>query len=190
MDLEESERSRLDGMKADEKAAAEREVFAALSRFQPPLPSAKVSAPRVASAPLSSTPRVQAVADDDTDSDEEAEADVKAAAAAVPAVPTAAPPAARRGDIWAAPSRSSASVDEEEVYVPPPRAARKALIAFTPRAFPTPMRESTGREEDDWLAKNRFKVRPADIVYRLVPKFWTHQKIFYVFCDLSACTTH
>lgn len=28
-------------------------------------------------------------------------------------------------------------------------------IQFTPRVFPTPMRESKIAEEDDWIAKNR-----------------------------------
>ncbi|KAJ1435635.1 hypothetical protein B484DRAFT_358996 [Ochromonadaceae sp. CCMP2298] len=53
--------------------------------------------------------------------------------------------------------------EEEEVrYVPPPRsgglstcADQKVDIRFTPRVFPTPMRESKAAEEEDWVAKNR-----------------------------------
>jgi dyslexia susceptibility 1 candidate gene 1 protein len=53
--------------------------------------------------------------------------------------------------------------EEDEVrYVPPPRriereeaAQGKVDIKFTPRHFPTPMRESKQAEEDDWLLKNR-----------------------------------
>lgn len=54
-------------------------------------------------------------------------------------------------------------VEEEEVrYIPPPRstglsinANQKKEITFTPRVFPTPMRESKAAEEEDWVAKNR-----------------------------------
>jgi dyslexia susceptibility 1 candidate gene 1 protein len=53
--------------------------------------------------------------------------------------------------------------EEEEVrYIPPPRSAGLSLsadqkkdIKFTPRVFPTPMRESKAAEEEDWVAKNR-----------------------------------
>lgn len=31
----------------------------------------------------------------------------------------------------------------------------KIDVQFTPRVFPTPMRESKIAEEDDWIAKNR-----------------------------------
>ena len=31
----------------------------------------------------------------------------------------------------------------------------KVDVQFTPRVFPTPMRESKIAEEDDWIAKNR-----------------------------------
>ena len=60
--------------------------------------------------------------------------------------------------------------EEEEVkFIPPPRNVvasddnifqattvhNKVDINFTPRFFPTPMRESKQQEEDDWVAKNR-----------------------------------
>ena len=52
--------------------------------------------------------------------------------------------------------------EEEMRYVPPPRSAGVLLnaeskidIIFTPRVFPTPMRESKAAEEEDWVAKNR-----------------------------------
>ncbi|KAF0705806.1 hypothetical protein As57867_006896, partial [Aphanomyces stellatus] len=47
-------------------------------------------------------------------------------------------------------------VEEEDViYLPPPRCTAQNKIAFTPRVFPTPSRESKAAEEEDWLLKNR-----------------------------------
>lgn len=50
--------------------------------------------------------------------------------------------------------------DADIKYVPPPRMAAgtgtaSVGINFTPRVFPTPMRESKQAEEQDWIAKNR-----------------------------------
>jgi len=52
--------------------------------------------------------------------------------------------------------------DEEVRYIPPPRStglsenhSQRKDISFTPRVFPTPMRESKAAEEEDWVAKNR-----------------------------------
>lgn len=53
--------------------------------------------------------------------------------------------------------------EEEDVkYIPQPRSLgishtsdSKVDIKFTPRVFPTPMRESKAAEEEDWVAKNR-----------------------------------
>lgn len=53
--------------------------------------------------------------------------------------------------------------EEEEIqYIPPPRTIPNAesstasiKINFTPRYFPTPLRESKASEEEDWIAKNK-----------------------------------
>ena len=54
--------------------------------------------------------------------------------------------------------------EEEEIeahYIPGPRnvgggrGEAKVKIGFTPRVFPTPMRESKRAEEEDWIARNR-----------------------------------
>lgn len=50
--------------------------------------------------------------------------------------------------------------DECVTALPPPRTFSKAPpVVFTPRAFPTPLRESRAKEEDDWLAKNYLKIK-------------------------------
>ncbi len=51
-------------------------------------------------------------------------------------------------------------VDEDIKFVPPPRsggysADTRVEIKYTPRVFPTPMRESKASEEEDWIARNR-----------------------------------
>jgi dyslexia susceptibility 1 candidate gene 1 protein len=47
--------------------------------------------------------------------------------------------------------------------IPPPRVMRQATVRlhFTPRAFPTPARESKAAEEEDWLARNGRHRRPG-----------------------------
>ena len=63
------------------------------------------------------------------------------------------------------PPESVDDVEPEEIIsLPPPRTALNAPrvnIAFTPRAFPTPLRESRAKEEEDWIAKNYFKIKEA-----------------------------
>ena len=49
-------------------------------------------------------------------------------------------------------------VEEEEEdldFIPDPRASSKLNFKFTPRLFPTPLRESKRTEEGDWISKNR-----------------------------------
>lgn len=41
----------------------------------------------------------------------------------------------------------------------PPRAGHQISIKFTPRSFPTPLRESRAKEEEDWLAKNYLRLK-------------------------------
>ena len=56
----------------------------------------------------------------------------------------------------------NASDEAEMKYLVPPRSAgvssdssSRVSIEFTPRIFPTPLRESKVAEEEDWVAKNR-----------------------------------
>ena len=63
----------------------------------------------------------------------------------------------------APPIGNAVHADDNDVdikYVPPPRSAgynenTRVQISYTPRIFPTPMRESKLNEEEDWIAKNR-----------------------------------
>lgn len=66
-------------------------------------------------------------------------------------------------------------VDDEDVkYVPPPRAmgaaGAKVDIKYTPRVFPTPLRESKQAEEDDWIAKNRRHLKKHGLLGQNLPK--------------------
>lgn len=54
-------------------------------------------------------------------------------------------------------AESSDDDDEDLSYIPAPRASStvKKSIAYTPRLFPTPMRESSNAQEQNWVAQNR-----------------------------------
>ena len=59
--------------------------------------------------------------------------------------------------------------DEDIKFVPPPRSAgynadTRVEIKYTPRVFPTPMRESKASEEEDWIAKNRQNLKKHAIL--------------------------
>jgi dyslexia susceptibility 1 candidate gene 1 protein len=72
---------------------------------------------------------------------------------------------------------SNNNIDDEESiedisYIPPPRsitlsqnaAESKIGINFTPRVFPTPMRESKAAEEEDWVVKNKKHLKKNGIL--------------------------
>lgn len=44
---------------------------------------------------------------------------------------------------------------EALTFIPAPRRSCQVKVSFTPRVFPTPMRESKKEEEEDWLLRNR-----------------------------------
>lgn len=51
-------------------------------------------------------------------------------------------------------------LDADIRFIPPPRSSgynadTRVEIKYTPRVFPTPMRESKASEEEDWVARNR-----------------------------------
>ena len=68
-------------------------------------------------------------------------------------------------------SNSEEDAEEEVYFIPPPRSSNlssasdaKVNIKFTPRLFPTPMRESKASEEEDWIAKNRRHLKKNGIL--------------------------
>ena len=50
-------------------------------------------------------------------------------------------------------------LEDDDAPLPDPRAGGVLKMKFTPRIFPTPMRESKQCEEEDWIAKNRSHLR-------------------------------
>lgn len=83
-------------------------------------------------------------------------------------------PASRAHDIYEESVQDLDTYEEEEEevrYVPPPRSSglsanadQKIGISFTPRVFPTPMRESKAAEEEDWVAKNRRHIKKHGVL--------------------------
>ena len=71
--------------------------------------------------------------------------------------------------------------DDEIKHIPPPRQAmpksdgnlakgNKVDISFTPRIFPTPMRDSKAAEEEDWILKNRRHLKKHAVYKNNIPK--------------------
>lgn len=179
MALDDAERTRLENTKQQEKEAAEKEVYEVLSQLQrneqaraesKPSKSVKFAGESAPSA-LPSTEKTIFEEDDydmidDLDEEENAPApkpskaslSAEAAKVAPKAVESSGDPDEIGGE----------DMDEDIHYIPPPRsqpkvssggvedaANHKVRINFTPRVFPTPMRESKAAEEEDWIAKNR-----------------------------------
>ena len=165
MALEESERSRLDGKKEEEKLTAEEDMYAAFSEMQLEQPFS--GGTRLVE---DSTSGVQ---DNDWENivcDRSAEV---------------------IGEHCEVETRVSDEDfgDNDLKYVPPPRSdsnghipiPSKVNIRFTPRVFPTPMRESTQANEEDWIAKNRKHLKKHGTLGRNIPK----GAFFMIICFLN-----
>ena len=164
MGLEEAERTRLDDMKQEEKSAAEEVMYKTFAQLQtsqqtpPAVPTTVLPAAAsktIFDAVLAADDideeeggRVQALDDDDDDDDEEKGEREREREKERER---------RSRDIF-----DSATADDKEVkFIPPPRSvatsdeSSRIGVSFTPRVFPTPMRESKAAEEEDWVVKNR-----------------------------------
>ncbi|OQR96140.1 hypothetical protein ACHHYP_16944 [Achlya hypogyna] len=152
MALEEHERQRLDDLKADEKQREEEAMYQTFKQLQCPAAPKHVAEKRpmmekralepILEAQMDGTFDVShdAVDEDNQWSDTESEDDTVS-----PAIcPELAAPLAGGGED-----------DGNIVYIPAPRDSLQSKISFTPRVFPTPSRESTAADEEDWLVKNR-----------------------------------
>lgn len=176
MALEESERNRLEGKKEEEKHNAEDEMYATFSKLHAPLPKSNVqsASDRIHRIPASNVPESEVEGNiigdyevtDSTkyiDSDRLENSQFSADN--------------ESGDLC---TNAMQEVDEDNdlKYIPPPRvvgtcidgSSGKVNINFTPRVFPTPMRESTQANEEDWIAKNRKHLKKHGTLGRNMPK--------------------
>lgn len=150
MALDQSYRERIENLKAEEKREAEEEVYAVLESIQ----STKETSP----------PPPQAISTDIFDlSDlrlvdeevEEEEVDEEIRRGTQPSIVEYLPEVA------------------DDKTIPPPRSqfsSNRFEIGFTPRVFPTPLRESKASEEGDWIAKNRKHLRRHGALAKHIPK--------------------
>lgn len=183
MALDEAERSRLDNLKLEEKKSAEQEVYQTFAKMQ--AEEDKKKTPTIAASTnkqhkvTTTIPTITAPANEvakiaesknadifedydmlsDVEEDDQQEVTTKQQQ--------------NSQQVVALQEVHNEPVEEDIKYIPPPRfslvdpdsgevmeqtdtaAAGKVKINFTPRLFPTPMRESKAAEEEDWIAKNR-----------------------------------
>ena len=175
MDVEDRSRRLLEGVQAEQKREAEREVFEALAELQRPAPApapapapktnaSKAPAAAAMAAPAASSPSASSSSSSLSSSPAPAAAPAKAAAArpvAAAASSSLAPQPALASTSSSAASSSAAAAAaalDEPAPLPPPRRAPPVKVTFTARAFPTPLRESRKLEEENWLARNYVKL--------------------------------
>jgi len=169
MAIDSDERTRLDNLKEEEKNTAEREVYETFNQMQAreakdkkdkELKNKTVNVSSSSSSSITTTienPKTifnvdDYLAEDDIDDDIDDDYENNDNNSSIKAV-----------DNKKIIEENPIEDDDDEVrYIPPPRSAgishnaeNKVDIKFTPRLFPTPMRESKLPEEEDWILKNR-----------------------------------
>mmetsp|Transcript_25929 Transcript_25929/g.48681 ORF Transcript_25929/g.48681 Transcript_25929/m.48681 type:complete len:182 (+) Transcript_25929:562-1107(+) len=169
MALEESERNRLEGKKEEEKQNAEDEMYATFSKLHEPSPLANFESIGNHRFPTSNVFENEMDDIDDNRETEEVSSDgLENSQISV---------GSQSGDCHMS---ATPEIDEDSdlKYIPPPRvvgtcvdgSSAKVNINFTPRVFPTPMRESTQANEEDWIAKNRKHLKKHGTLGRNMPK--------------------
>lgn len=175
MALDTAERERMEAIQAEEKAAAEKDVYETLARLQQgeikkqtkhvsftsSPGSADIAKPSYESDVLERAvefdKKIYEI--DDVEGFDEEDIDDENLSSS--------PRQIQQNDRREERRSIEEEVDEDVKYIPPPRQVfqssdedqqvlnPKVTINFTPRLFPTPMRESKAAEEEDWIAKNR-----------------------------------
>lgn len=172
MALEESERNRLEGKKEEEKHNAEDEMYDTFSKLQVPSPLPKVQTVGNNHSPTSDVMENENEGLDSYRETESAEL-IDAGSLEISQLSVG----SESGELQMS---EVPEVDEDSdlKYIPPPRvvgtsadgASGRVNINFTPRVFPTPMRESTQANEEDWIAKNRKHLKKHGTLGRNMPK--------------------
>jgi dyslexia susceptibility 1 candidate gene 1 protein len=163
MNLEENERNRLENKKEEEKRIAEEDLYATFANLENKEKSEeKTQKVQWAKSLERECPGIDEISDEDENEHEETlvrdvargkNDDIQEIYSSTV-------------EIHSASHQESSGQDEEDEeikYIPPPRhtgadgnsSSSRVGITFTPRIFPTPMRESKQAEEEDWIAKNR-----------------------------------
>lgn len=153
LEVDEAQRRQLESAQAAEKKQAEAEMFAALATLKP-----ESQPPSQQKSALTAVPEALRDDDDDEDAAEQSAASAKTStSASKPAV-----------------ASTTAAEDRATLApLPPPRSApnasSKVAVAFSQRAFPTPLRESRQKEEEDWLARNYAKAKERAMLAKGTP---------------------
>jgi dyslexia susceptibility 1 candidate gene 1 protein len=153
MAVDELERKDLENLKAAEKAAAEREVYDTFAQLE----VSKTTKAEKKSVKFSQMEDIDDFLENDDIEDEHT---------------------TRRYPTTPLPKHHQPIADVEDEndadvkYIPAPRSetSTKIDINFTPRVFPTPLRESKAAEEENWVAKNRKHLKNHGTLGQNVPK--------------------
>ena len=176
MDVEDKQRRHLEGIQLEQKTQAQEEVFAALAALSASPGEEKnssfVKAKIGASASLdgsSGTGSSLSLKSESSTASEEPSIKQQTLTAVIPAGASTSTAVSKKvARAGAGLSASSASQSDDFIApLPPPRSSGrssgqngggKVSVQFTSRAFPTPLRESRKKEEEDWLARNYLKL--------------------------------
>lgn len=184
MALEEAERSRLEGKKEEEKHNAEEEMYATFSKLQssslPPDDKKSNNNDKLVKKSDNITlsdGTEDYISDDIEDVEEINSIDDPVKKNHVDS--TINDVEAHDNEYYNGAATRPETDDSDLKYIPPPRStisdsrntsSSTVNINFTPRVFPTPMRESTQANEEDWIAKNRKHLKKHGTLGKNIPK--------------------
>jgi dyslexia susceptibility 1 candidate gene 1 protein len=198
MSLDEAERGRLENLKQEEKKAAEQEIYETFAKMQAEEDKKKVATLLVntnkpdttlttASSSNASENKPTKIAES-KDSEIFEDYDMLSDMESGDEDEKVAPSKTDSQQAMSNNEEDSEPAEEDIKYIPPPRfshidpesgevientdaaVAGKVKINFTPRLFPTPMRESKAAEEEDWIAKNRRHLKKHGVLGKQLGK--------------------